>query len=123
MRARRHAERSDQARVLAGIVALVPDRAPFAVRPRHERDGKAIAEPAHARHGPEIMIEAAIFLHQHDDVGNVAQSAGATIRTYRSGPRQCRGYGRERCPFERAAQKRTAIKHGQVPSPTGRTGS
>ena len=52
-------------------VELVPDRLAALQRYR-----KAVAKPAYAFHGAEIMVETTVFLHQHDDVFEVLDRVG-----------------------------------------------
>jgi hypothetical protein len=49
------------------------------VLPVLHRNREGIAESPHPFHGAEIMVEAAVFLGQHDDVLDVLQTAGALV--------------------------------------------
>ena len=55
-----------------------------------------IAEPAHARQRSEVMIERAVFLHQQDDMLDVAKRCGPR-RLLRQRPPQVRGHQCGRC--------------------------
>ncbi|CAJ7704638.1 Uncharacterised protein [Burkholderia pseudomallei] len=59
---------------------LIPDR--FAVR---QRNRKAVVVAAHTAQVSEVMVERAVFLHEHDDVLDIAQRA----RARRGGNREC----------------------------------
>jgi hypothetical protein len=78
------AKGSDDVRRAAGrAVVLEPyGLSGDAVGVRH-RNGEAIAEAAHAVQRAEVVIERAVLLHQHDDVLDVLDRSGPTVRSDR----------------------------------------
>ena len=80
-------EGGEEARpIRRGTVILLPDLARRLAGPqRRERDGQAVAETANTAHRAEIMIEAAIFLHQDDDMLDIADGPGPPVGCDRGG--------------------------------------
>ncbi len=121
----------------AGLFAVQPERGhaplPALLRlPEHrlavrEGDGPRVAEPAHAAQGPEIVVEAAVFLHQDHHVLHVLDRAGDLTRGDRQrasdGRRQgCRAQRRAGRELEKSQAIAWLIRHDDGPHAPRRRG-
>ncbi len=109
-------ERRDQALAIAR--GLMPD-GPAAARTIADRNRKAIAKAAHAAHRSEVVIEAAVLLHQDHHMLHILQrpgaAAGLNAQGARNGGRQPADAGH--CgALPQAAQESTAAWRAHVSS-------
>ena len=84
-----------------------------------DRNGEAVAEAAHAGHGPEIVVEAAVLLHQDHHVLDVLDRAGAHVGV--DGRRL--GQGRRQGHRADRGEQASAVElgHGKTPGRLGRS--
>ena len=85
-------------------VGLVPDR--LAAGQRHRM---RIAEPAHAAHHAEVVIERPVLLHQHHDVLDVLERAGRPVGRDRQRPSDAVRQHRRRDAAARELEEPTPI--------------
>ena len=84
-------EGSDQGWALSlWAIGLHPDRGRLALTHIRNRNGEAVAKAPHPGHGSEIVIEAAVLLHEDDHMGDVFDRACAHVSVDRPGPRNGR---------------------------------
>ncbi len=118
--ARIEVKRSDDTLLRAfAPAALKPDGLTVQACTGRHRDGEAIGEPAHAAQRAEIVVERAIFLHQHHDVLHVLDGPGHAVGRDRQRPangRREEAHTRGQTATEGKKVAASKLAHGQLRS-------